>query len=158
ETRVEDHDRRAVPGAPQMQPVPSDVDEVSGRCGCRRVLSSRKPLVRGTCDGSNDDQAAQTDEDAYRPSPHVDISSMTASIKHGFARASGRTRCYTLTMRRWLVLLLFATCGASGWSSSAYKSSLASVQGPPSEVLMDFTAAGGFYSAPFPSEHRRLDD
>jgi hypothetical protein len=64
EACVEDHSRRAVPGAPQMQPVPSDVDELSGRRSNRQVLSSRKPFVRGTCERGHDDQATQTNENA----------------------------------------------------------------------------------------------
>jgi hypothetical protein len=56
-----------------MQSVSSDVDELSRRWSCRQVRSSRKPLVRGTCKRSRDDHAAQTNEDAYRPTPHVDI-------------------------------------------------------------------------------------
>ena len=70
ESRVEDDGRRAVPGAPQMQPVPSDVDETAGRRSRRELLSSRKPLVSGTCERGNADQATQTDENAYRPTPH----------------------------------------------------------------------------------------
>jgi hypothetical protein len=31
-------------------------------------------LVRGTCKSSSDDQATHTDENAYRPATHVDIS------------------------------------------------------------------------------------
>ena len=57
EARVEDDGRRAVAGAPQMQPVPSDVDEMSGRRSCRQILSSRKPLVRATRERSHGDQA-----------------------------------------------------------------------------------------------------
>ena len=38
-TRVEDHGGRAVPGAPQMESVPSDVDEMSGRRNNRQVYS-----------------------------------------------------------------------------------------------------------------------
>jgi CHAT domain-containing protein len=61
---VEDDGRRAVPGAPQIQSVPSDVDEMSGRRSRRELLSSRKPLVLGTCERSNADHATQTDENA----------------------------------------------------------------------------------------------
>ena len=64
ESRVEDDGRRAVPGAPQMQSVPSDVDEMSGRRSRRELLSSRKLLVCGTCERSNADHATQTDENA----------------------------------------------------------------------------------------------
>jgi hypothetical protein len=53
--------------------VPSDVDEMSGRRSRRQIPSSRKPLVRGTCERGNTDQATQTDENPYRPTPHVDI-------------------------------------------------------------------------------------
>jgi hypothetical protein len=73
ETRVEDDGRRAIPGAPQMQSVAADVDETSGRRSRRQVLSSRKPLVGGPCERGNDDQTTQTHENAYRPTPHVDI-------------------------------------------------------------------------------------
>src|SRR2546430_1963864 len=72
ESRVEDDSRRAVPGAPQMQPVPSDVDEMSGRRSRRQLLSSRKPLVRGAGECGNDKERAQHDENAHRPAPHVD--------------------------------------------------------------------------------------
>src|SRR5262245_39508764 len=74
ETRVEDNSRRAVPGAPQMQRVSSDVDELSGRRSRRKLLSSRKPLIRGAGECGNDNECAQYDENAHRPAPHVDIS------------------------------------------------------------------------------------
>ena len=74
ESRVEDDGRRAVPGAPQMQPVRSDVDEMSGRRSRRELLSRRKPLVRGAGECGNDKERAQHDKNAHRPAPHVDIS------------------------------------------------------------------------------------
>ena len=43
--RVEDYGGRAIAGAPQMQSVPADVDELPGRWSRRELLSSRKPLV-----------------------------------------------------------------------------------------------------------------
>src|SRR5512142_2172628 len=62
ETRVEDHSRRAVPGAPQMQPIPSDVDEMSWRRSRGELVSSRKPLIRGAAERGNDKERAQHDE------------------------------------------------------------------------------------------------
>jgi hypothetical protein len=55
ETRIEDDSRRAVSGAPEMQLVSSDVDEMSGRWSHRERLSSRKPLIRGAEECGNDD-------------------------------------------------------------------------------------------------------
>jgi hypothetical protein len=74
ESRVEDDGRRAVPRAPQMQPVPSDVDELSRRWGQRQVFASRERLIRGAREWSKDDQTTLTDENAHRPAPHIDIS------------------------------------------------------------------------------------
>ena len=71
ESRVEDDSRRTVPGAPQMQPVSSDVDEMSWRRSRCQVLTSRKPLIRGPRECSKDDQTRQADENAHRPTPHV---------------------------------------------------------------------------------------
>jgi hypothetical protein len=62
-----------------MQPVASDVDELSGRRSRRQVFSSGKPLVRGTRERRNDDQATQADKNAQRPTPHVDISSVESA-------------------------------------------------------------------------------
>ena len=59
ESRVEDDSRRAVPGAPQMQPVSSDVDETSWRRSRCQVLTSRKPLIRGPRECSKDDQTSR---------------------------------------------------------------------------------------------------
>src|SRR5262245_16459622 len=86
ETRVEDHDRPTGPGTPQIQSEPADVDEMSGRWSCRQVLSSREPLVRGTSERSSDDEAEQTDEKAYRPTPHLDMSCVARSVSHRHAR------------------------------------------------------------------------
>ena len=74
EACIEDHGRCAVPCAPQMQPVTSDVDELSGRRSSRQVFSSRTPLVRGTYEPSDDNEATQSDDNAYRPTTHVDNS------------------------------------------------------------------------------------
>jgi hypothetical protein len=79
EARVEDDGRRAVPGAPQMKAVPSDVDEVSGRRSRRQLFSSGKALVRGARERSHDDQATQADKNAQRPTQHVDISSVESA-------------------------------------------------------------------------------
>jgi hypothetical protein len=52
ESCVEDDSGRAVPGAPQMQSVPSDVDQNARRWRRRDVASSREPLAgdAGQCD------------------------------------------------------------------------------------------------------------
>jgi len=83
ETRVEDDSRRAVPGAPQVQPIASDVDEMSWRRRRREVLSSRKPLIRGAGECGNEKEPAQRDENALRPAPHV-----TSPVNRALSRST----------------------------------------------------------------------
>src|SRR5215203_5395376 len=62
-----------------MESVPSYVDETPGRRSRRQVLSRRKPLVRGARQRCHHDQATQTGENAYHPTPHVGISGVDSA-------------------------------------------------------------------------------
>jgi hypothetical protein len=72
--RIKDGNRRAIAGAPEMQPVPSHIDEVARRWRRRQVSSRRNRLVRSARERSQNDQAAETAENPYRPTGHVGTS------------------------------------------------------------------------------------
>ncbi len=69
---LENHRRLARAGAPDMQSVPSDVHEPSRRWRLRQLLARREPLKCGARTSRHDEPGAQTDENARRPTPHVD--------------------------------------------------------------------------------------
>src|SRR6185503_20562367 len=90
QTRVEDDSRRAVPGAPQMQPIPSNVDEMSWRGSRRELLSSRKPLICGAGEWGNDKERPQHDKNSLRPAPHVTSSGKSRAQPGNVGRRRSR--------------------------------------------------------------------
>src|SRR6478752_2944778 len=88
-----------------MQPIPSDVDEMSRRRSRRELPSSRKPLIRGAGEYGKEKERAQHDENALLPAPHVtspvkSCAQPTHSVMSGFPICPGRTKASTCACAR----------------------------------------------------------